>query len=686
MNIKITKGGSGKVNSTKSGSGKLIEKKYIDLFPLNDEIGTILLQGGTYGNGIYTRSFISKILISDSSDLPNINGYYERSSGGTTKFIGPARNDGYGPPSYSLYPEIWWSSAGGYWVLSSLGEIDGEAAFISSDLINWQSSASTWDGKAQIREVYFIKNSDQRITQTFFLGTSSPENFSLVSFDSSYFDINDPIYLSMDKGVTWTNEGSIEDVGDLPTGSTAKALNYVFDPIFYKKDIANSVDKIIATDSELSYVNGIYSRTANPKKVNGEFYYIKDDDSTMSIAWDGISRWQIIDATLRNGMEVLWTSPQLYDWGLVDGGEAFGQYQQPIITYYKNNIITYKEIDPSYLEKVRSYTVDGITIPGDIPLIQNIINAPFNTRKVEIKNNALSYIKYNDDSDVLTKNFKRYIRDYNAGLYPEFFIKDNKKPLLQIIKNDNCGFISTYVSGAAGRRDSTLNIFIRLQRPSEHKRGSFKVRHKRSTFCAGGGIKIGYRSPYYYIPGRPNYKGNFNNFSFVFSFPGTFRSAIFNRPSSFNLMTDYKYNFGEMYMLTMRIENEKISIFINGELQTVAFVPFNPLRKTGYGYIDPLDPSPQLKRSYFQRLRQMPLGPGFYKKDGTVYPYLDQEYQTEGFFISKLDFGPSKFSPIKPIHGNTLNNLDIGVINSYNIALSQSDIKNIYENFRYRYI
>ena len=44
-------------------------------------------------------------------------------------------------------------------------------------------------------------------------------------------------------------------------------LTFLFDSIFYKKDIANTFNKIIATGSALSYVNGIYSQTVNPKKI-----------------------------------------------------------------------------------------------------------------------------------------------------------------------------------------------------------------------------------------------------------------------------------------------------------------------------------------------------------------------------------------------------------------------------------
>ena len=654
----------GKVTSTKGGSGKLIEKKYIDFFPLNNEIGTIALSGGGWGNGIYTRSFIASILITNSTTVPN--GIYRRSSGGTTKFIVDNAN-----------AEIWWNNVNNYWVFSELGELNGEATLTSYDLINWQSGTSTWDGKAEIRDIYFIKSNTEKIIHNVY-------NYNFVSIDTNAFG-NAGIYYSED-GVKWINEGSLTDqeAGTLPTGDVQKCLSYIFDPIFYKKDIANSVYKIIAVNSELNYVNGVYSQTVNPKKSNGYPYFIKDDDGAMSISWNSVTEWQIIDSSLRNGMEVLWQKsgggkPDEINWTQPEGGEAFGQYEPPAINLYESNVLN-NELDPSYLEKLRSYTVDKITIPGNINILQKVKNAPFNTRKVKIKNNALSYIKYDDDSDVPKKNFKKFIGNVEEDSI--FLLKDLDTNLLTINKDYPYGLLSNWYP-YGGKKDSTLNIFIRLQRPSEHKHGEFKVRHKRSTFCYGSGIRIGYRSPYYNIPGRPSYKGKFNNFSFVFTIgDNNVFSDIFNRPSSFTLMTDYKYNFGEMYMLTIRLQDNKASIFINGELQTVALIPFNPL-------VSPkrLASRGQYKKSYSQRKAEIPLSPGFYMLDGTIYPYLDQEYDINRIaFVTLLHFGPNKFSKSNPKKGNILNNLDIGVISSYHISLSEADIKNIYENFRYKYI
>jgi hypothetical protein len=140
-------------------------------------------------------------------------------------------------------------------------------------------------------------------------------------------------------------------------------------------------------------------------------------------------------------------------------------------------------------------------------------------------------------------------------------------------------------------------------------------------------------------------------------------------------------------MLTIISNNNSLSIYIDGELQTVAIVPFNPL-------VNPTPHSDKIKNQYAGRRDSMPVGPGFYLKNGTIYEPTDAECPAGTVMqsINFLLFGKSALS-----HGSTqsrgakkrrryLNNLDIGVITSYNIALSQSDISQLYNNFRYRYI
>jgi len=127
---------------------------------------TYKLKSSSFSAGNLGVDYIYKIVISNQTDAPLTNGTYLRSAGGTTKFIGPARNDGFGPPSYSLYPEIWWNSANGWWALSYLGQVDAEETFISYDLINWESYAYIWNGNATAYKTTYNNNFSYSIEKT----------------------------------------------------------------------------------------------------------------------------------------------------------------------------------------------------------------------------------------------------------------------------------------------------------------------------------------------------------------------------------------------------------------------------------------------------------------------------------------------------------------------------------------
>lgn len=599
MNIKIGKGGSGKVNSTKGGSGKTNEKKYIDLLPPN---------------------FINKVTLSNAGQAPEVNGIYTRNSGGTTQF---EKTDG---------AIIVWSSVGNLWANYS----NGDPLYISYDLINWQ----------------------------------------------------------------------VNEADGPPTGATENSLSFLFDPIFYKSEIQNERYKILVSGCTLPYVNGIYSQQLN--LVNGGGLYVKDDDSDMSIFFED-EVWYIRDANQRNGYYDLFikfdavgantlSRPDRLNWSICDGGEAYNNDERlSSITQYLALDLGGGRLDPVFLEQIRNYQIDN-AVPNQNannnlnPLSrQKIIGAAFNTKKAEIKNNTFSYIKYSDNTDVEGKKLNKFYGSIDKtqtayGISPP---KDSKYPLLTIKRNDALPIfeIGTY-------KYSTLNMFIRLQRPVSHKNpknSNYIVREKRGIFCtsqfnSGNPFSIGYRSPYYNITGRPSYKKIFDNFSFVFSFGSAGYDTTLGRPISRNLMTDYKFNFGQMYMLTIISDNDYLRIYINGELQTVAIVPFNPL-------VNPTTNSGRTKNKYAARRDLMPLGPGFYKKNGAIYTPTSTQSGGGSFgLINYLIFGKSALA-----HGSTntigakkrrryLNNLDIGVINSYNTALSQSDISQIYNNFRYRYI
>jgi hypothetical protein len=517
-----------------------------------------------------------------------------------------------------------------------------------------------------------------------------------------------PVYYSSDSGKTWVNEGNLDDevVNPPPTSARENALTFLFDPIFYKKEIQNERYKILVSGCDLSYVNGIYSQQLG--LANGKGVYIKDDDYSMIIFWED-GAWYLKDEDVRNGYYNLFIKnhaginslgrPNNLDWSICDGGDAYnnGERLSSMTEYLDLQSRGGGRLDPAFLEQVRSYQIDNAVpnqnanynINPSSP--QNIIGAAFNTRKAEIKNNTFSYIKYSDNSDVEEKKLNYWYGsiDKNQGLYNIDTPKDSRYPLLKVKRND-----ALPIFEIGPEKKSTLNMFIRLQRPVSHKNPNtgYIVREKRGIFCTsfdttyGSPFSIGYKSPYYNITGRPSYKSVFNNFSFVFSFGHVTYDNEFNRPISRNLMTDYKFNFGQMYMLTIISNNNLLSIYIDGELQTVAIVPFNPL-------VNPTPTIGKIKNQYAGRKDYMPVGPGFYKKNGTIYGPTDAECPagTNMQSINLLLFGKSALS-----HGNRgtgakkrrryLNNLDIGVITSYNIALSQSDISQLYNNFRYRYI
>jgi hypothetical protein len=424
----------------------------------------------------------------------------------------------------------------------------------------------------------------------------------------------------------------------------------------------------------------------------------------MQIFWQN-GAWYIRDTNQRFGYFNLFIKndtrtlvkdrPDDLDWSICDGGDAYdnGRRLSSITPYLDLSYKVGSRSDPAFLEQIRNYQIDNV-IPNQYlnPLSpQLIIGAAFSTKKAEIKNNTFSYIKYSDNSDVEGKKLNKFYENINKtqieyGISPP---KDSRYPLLKVTRNDN---LPIFKIGSG--KYSTLNMFIRLQRPVSHKNPhtGYIVREKRGIFCTSkftdsprNPFSIGYRSPYYNITGRPSYKGIFDNFSFVFSFGHVVYDAVFGRPISRNLMTDYKFNFGQMYMLTIKSDNNNLSIYINGELQTIAIVPFNPL-------VNPTPDNGNIKNQYKGRRNSMPLGPEFYKKNGTIYGSTNT-ISPAGISdsINYLIFGRSASVRDKENKGakkrrRYLNNLDIGIINSYNTALSQNEISQIYNNFRYRYI
>lgn len=315
-----------------------------------------------------------------------------------------------------------------------------------------------------------------------------------------------------------TNQKKYIDL--LPSPSN---LTFLFDPIFYKSEIQNERHQILVQGCSLSYVNGIYSQTVNPSLINNRPYYFKEDES-IEIYYDE-PNWVINDLLERDYTSLFYTvsinsvsyeRPHQVDWSNSNGGDAYqAQETPPTITEYLNLTEGKADLDPAYLEELRNYKIENI-IPS-FPFLevrQYIPGTSFNTRKTELKNNMLSYLKDPNDDDVEPRNFRK---NYGSVYYAETPPKDNKKSFLILRKNDNS---TLYTSN-----NSTLNFFIRLQRPVSHKNpnSGYIVREKRGTFLTSyvnqdRHISFGYRSPYYNIDGDNTYRLKFEPFSFVFSF------------------------------------------------------------------------------------------------------------------------------------------------------------------------
>jgi len=340
-----------------------------------------------------------------------------------------------------------------------------------------------------------------------------------------------------------------------------------------------------------------------------------------------------------------------------------------------------KAVDAYYLNhSIRDYQYNNI-VPqlGDVNAIQYVQNKPIGFKKSGFKNNTFSWIKDSSSNNDL-ENGKN---DNFAGT---MMYEDLLRPLLTLTKPGNTDLFSNSTT-------STFICFVRLQNPITHKNPnnpSFLVREKRGFFAKIGNVEIGYRSPYYNIVGEPSYKGVFNNFSFVFNF-GT-NSYIQIHNSTF--MTDFKFNFNQMYCIAIVKNNSEMKFYINGELQNMAYLKFNPLTNNPHCGI-----GGRPRRLYSSRRIDAPVGPGFKKTNGSVYnptnmggltPISTNHSINCSFQGSQIIYGKSNmfrsWNPrgVKRLK-RYLNNLDIGVNIAYNIALSQSQIVEIYENFRYRY-
>jgi hypothetical protein len=253
------------------------------------------------------------------------------------------------------------------------------------------------------------------------------------------------------------------------------SLTFLFDPIFYKKEIQNERYKVLVSGCSLSYVNGIYSQTVNPKLFNNRPHFLKDDDTDMAIFDDGAGSWVIRDSNQRDYTDIFTKinycsnstdcRPEHLDWSTPDGGEALGNETPPTITQYLNETIDDGgALDPCNLEQIREYQINGVvpTVHNTASSIQDIYGVSFNTKKAQIINNTFSYIKNPDNLDVENK---RGTKNYTNTVYDDVAKhKDSYFPLLYLKKNNGS---SLYTYGPT--ISSTFNLFIRLQRPIQHK-------------------------------------------------------------------------------------------------------------------------------------------------------------------------------------------------------------------------
>ena len=342
--------------------------------------------------------------------------------------------------------------------------------------------------------------------------------------------------------------------------------------------------------------------------------------------------------------------------------------------------------------------------------ILNKIDDPNNLqRKANFDNFFFSYEKYSDNSDIPLGARSQNI---DSELYG---VKERREALLLL--NDPAGDIGSIFNLFQENFSKTFSCFIKLKGPVQHIWEQMSIgriiREKKGIFLNTGQFAIGYRSPHYTRTGNVNgYKFQFEPFSFVFSIQDDYKNHSF--------MTDFKYKFNETYHLSITVEcgsevtgisgpftyyyiPTTVKVYINGEQQTTAYMAFNPL----IGGNGSNGPRSRLKK---ERLLASPIQPGFYKTNGTIYTPTSNSHiinckipggGTKGSRIGwkNLYLGKSNvagggsgygYQSVAPLQSSSnikryLNNIDVGVIQVYRAALSQIDIKKIYDTFGPRY-
>jgi hypothetical protein len=358
--------------------------------------------------------------------------------------------------------------------------------------------------------------------------------------------------------------------------------------------------------------------------------------------------------------------------------------------------------------------------------ISNKTDDPQNLkRKGKLNGPFFSYEKSSDDSDIPVGRGNDY-RGPSKGV-DATGEKERKKALLKLIDPKTNGVLpirnaviplaKSSFNLLEANQSKTFSCFIKLNDPVKHKStNSGKViRGKKAIFLDTTQFTIGYRSPYYlYRPSQriysfnTRYKYKFEPFSFVFS--------IKDKDMSHTFMTDFKYEFGKTYHLAITTECGStnsldfyqapltVKVYINGEQQNTAYLKFNPLIRGNEGS------SGSKSRSKRSRLENSPVQPNFHKINGTNFTPISNtqtvickplgksntnpRYGPNILYLGKSNLVRNKYNFHNTNNDSRyssylskryLNNIDVGVIQIYNIALSQNQINSIYNNFGIRY-
>jgi hypothetical protein len=375
--------------------------------------------------------------------------------------------------------------------------------------------------------------------------------------------------------------------------------------------------------------------------------------------------------------------------------------------YYNGYRNTSESSFDAYLNKIFQKYPSIIPVSNYVFSRGRIFNKPNDPdnliRKANFNNFFFSYDKYTNNSDTFISNKSNFNRKANWSANG---IIERKKTLLQL--NDPSANTFRILQENTSK---TFSCFVKLKAPVQHKSAATShqykiIREKKGIFLNTKEFSIGYRSPYYTRTGNVNaYKYKFEPFSFVF--------GIICQGRHHTFMTDFKYKFNETYNLAITVEcgsinpsnhylgTLKVKVYVNGEQQTCAYLPFNPL----IGGNGNSSSNPKYTQSIKEKKLASPIQPNFYKFDGTIYSPTANEFNlytklagphtgdSTYILIGRSNFpsgrpygdgGPLSVACKKMVK-RYLNNIDVGVIQIYNTALSQIDIKKISDTFGPRY-